>query len=88
MFKTIAKIFSQGTSARELLANEAFRAAFSDLREELVSELLATKAKDADVRERIYLSIRCLDSVAQKLSSYVSDMEAEQIKSQNEGMND
>ena len=73
-----ALILSRGQSAKDMIDNEAYQHAIKEIRSEYVSELLNTKAKDSEIRERAYVAVRILNEVDQRLRSYISNAAYEQ----------
>lgn len=55
--------------AKAIIDNPLYQKAYTDLREELVNELLATPLRDTEAREKIYMMVKMLDSVQTRIQS-------------------
>ena len=63
--KTIEQRIYDGSRAREVLDNEAFQAAFADIRKDLIEswENIPSTSENAPARDRIHLSLTLLGKV-------------------------
>lgn len=55
--------------AKAIIDNPLYQKAYTDLRKELVDELLATPLRDTEAREKIYMMVKMLDSVQTRIQS-------------------
>ena len=55
--------------AKAIIDNPLYQKAYTDLRLELVNELLATPLRDTEAREKIYMMVKMLDSVQTRIQS-------------------
>ena len=55
--------------AKAIIDNPIYQKAYTDLRKELVDELLATPLRDTEAREKIYMMVKMLDSVQTRIQS-------------------
>lgn len=60
---TIEQRIYDGERAREVLDNEAFAAAFSDIKQEISDTWAASPARDAEGREHLYQLLRLADKL-------------------------
>lgn len=69
----LQKILNRGDAAKKLLEYKIFAEAVNEVRSGLLEEIVKTKLKDSEGREKAYMAIRALDDVVGKLNSYVSE---------------
>jgi hypothetical protein len=66
---TSEKEIKLSNDAKAIIDNPLYQKAYTDLREELVNELLATPLRDTEAREKIYMMVKMLDSVQTRIQS-------------------
>lgn len=71
----LQKILNRGPAASALLKNKTFQSAITEVKEGLISEWQQTSFKDEHAREKIYLSVRALDDVINKLDRWIGEAE-------------
>ena len=59
----------RSNDAKAIIDNPLYQKAYTDLRLELVNELLATPLRDTEAREKIYMMVKMLDSVQTRIQS-------------------
>lgn len=64
---------SRAHGAKNLLDTPVFRAAVESVRAGLIGEMIGTKARDTELREKAYFSIRALDEVVLRLNAYINE---------------
>lgn len=73
MNKPLEQRIYDGDQARLVLENEAFAAAFADIRKEYIDAWMKSPARDAEGRERIYLMLKMADKLEGLLKASLED---------------
>lgn len=71
--KTVTQRIYDGDQARQVLENEAFAAAFNDIRQEYTQAWMESPARDAEGRERIWQMIKATDKLQATLTGAMQD---------------
>lgn len=87
MATTEQRIYN-GDRAREVLENEAFKAAFADMKREYAEALFASPARDIDGREKLYLMVKLTEKLQATLEAAMVDgkMASQQLAYERESM--
>jgi hypothetical protein len=64
---TIEQRIYDGNRAREVLENEAFAAAFADIKQELTEQWAQSPARDQEGREKLYQLLKLADKLESTL---------------------
>lgn len=59
----------RSNDAKAIIENPIYQESYTELRKELVNELLATPLRDTEAREKIYMMVKMLDSVQTRIQS-------------------
>ena len=73
--------FERADYAKTLLASEAFKAAYEDVRKTLLEELEVAGITDTATQQGLVLSLQCLKGIKNRLERYVQDGLIEEQKS-------
>lgn len=71
--KTVSERIYDGDQARQVLENEAFAAAFNDIRQEYTNAWMESPARDAEGREKLYLMLKLTDKLQTTLTGAMQD---------------
>lgn len=75
-----ALILNRGDKAKRLSENEIYRTAKEAVRAAYMEEWRVSRVKDSETRERIFMAVRLLDEIDEKIASYIGDAEYERLK--------
>lgn len=81
---TIEQRIYNGEQARAVLENEAFQAAFADIKQEYTQAWMNSPARDAEGRETLYLMLRSADKLQATLTGMLEDGKMARIQQQHE----
>jgi vacuolar-type H+-ATPase subunit B/Vma2 len=70
---TIEQRIYNGDQARLVLENEAFAAAFADMKAEFSTAMFATQARDVEGREKLYMMVKLADKLEAILRASLDD---------------
>jgi len=59
----------RSNDAKAIIENPLYQESFTELRKELINELLDTPLRDTEAREKIYMMVKMLDSVQTRIQS-------------------
>jgi hypothetical protein len=59
----------RSNDAKAIINNPLYQESFTELRKELINELLDTPLRDTEAREKIYMMVKMLDSVQTRIQS-------------------
>ena len=66
-----SQIIEEGREAEDILKSDVFKKAFENYKEELLILWESTPAKDTELRETIYMSIKLLPEVEKHLRIFI-----------------
>lgn len=66
---TLEQRIYDGDQARQVLDNEAFAAAFADIKQELIDQWASSPARDQEGREKLYQLLKLADKLEATLRS-------------------
>lgn len=78
--KTIETRIYEGTRAREVLENEAFIAAFTDIENEVIEQWKTSPARAGDDREKLWVYLSLLKKVQTHLTTTLETGKLAQIE--------
>lgn len=84
MTKPLEQRIYDGDQARLVLENEAFAAAFNDIRQEYTQAWMNSQARDAEGREKLYLMVKLTDKLQLTLESAMTDGKLAKVQMQHE----
>lgn len=59
----------RSNDAKAIIENSLYQESYTELRKELINELLDTPLRDTEAREKIYMMVKMLDSVQTRIQS-------------------
>tara|TARA_S200002703_G_scaffold18273_3_gene14930 strand:- start:1730 stop:1963 length:234 start_codon:yes stop_codon:yes gene_type:complete len=59
----------RSNDAKAIIENPLYQESYTELRKELINELLDTPLRDTEAREKIYMMVKMLDSVQTRIQS-------------------
>lgn len=82
--KTLDQRIYEAAKAREVLDNEAFQAAFDDIRKEYTEAWMTSPARDQEGREKLYLMLQLTNKLQATLTGMLADGKQAQIQREHE----
>jgi len=70
--EAIARVFAQEEAGKALLLNKDFNAAYQEILEEQLQQIVTSKPGQAELRDDCYFRIRGIQEIAYKLNAWVA----------------